>query len=58
MKVTDLQEAKQLLDQMRQDSQKFTSTGFQTLDDLMGGLINGGLTLIGSRPAIYQQREC
>ena len=52
MKVTDLQEAKQLLDQMRQDSQKFTSTGFQTLDDLMGGLIKGGLTLIGSRPAM------
>ena len=52
MKVTDLQEAKQFLDQMRQNSSKFTSTGFQSLDDLMGGLIKGGLTLIGSRPAM------
>lgn len=52
MNVTDLQEEKQLLDQMRQDSQKFTSTGFQSLDNLMGGLIKGGLTLIGSRPAM------
>lgn len=52
MNVTDLQEAKQLLDQMRQDSQKFTTTGFQSLDAMMGGLLKGGLTLIGSRPAM------
>ena len=52
MNATDLQEAKQLLDQMRQDSQKFTSTGVQTLDDLMGGLIKGGLTLLAYRPAM------
>jgi replicative DNA helicase len=52
MNVTDLEVTKQLLDQMWQDSSKFTSTGFQSLDALMGGLIKGGLTLIGSRPAM------
>jgi replicative DNA helicase len=52
MNVTDLEVEKQLLDQMRQDSSKLTSTGFQSLDALMGGLIKGGLTLIGSRPAM------
>ena len=52
MNVTDLEVTKQLLDQMRQDSSKLTSTGFQSLDALMGGLIKGGLTLIGSRPAM------
>lgn len=50
--ATDLQEIKQLLDQMRQNSLKFTSTGFKSLDNLAGGLIKGGLTLIGSRPAM------
>lgn len=52
MNVTDLEVTKQLLDQMQQDSSKLTSTGFQSLDALMGGLIKGGLTLIGSRPAM------
>lgn len=51
MNVTDLQEAKRLLEQMQQNPSRFTSSGFQSLDDLMGGLIKGGLTLIGSRPA-------
>lgn len=52
MNVTALEVAKQLLDQMRKDSSKLTSTGFQLLDALMEGLIKGGLTLIGSRPAM------
>ena len=48
MKVTDIQEAKQLLEKM----QKYMSTGYPSVDDLTGGLIRGGVTLLGGRPAM------
>ena len=45
-----LREARDLLLQMRQ--MRYTSSGYQTLDALTGGLIRGGVTLIASRPAM------
>ena len=45
-----LREARDLLLQMRQ--MRYTSSGYQTLDALTGGLIRGGVTLIASRPAV------
>jgi len=48
LKVTDIQEAKQLLEKM----QKYMSTGYPSIDALTGGLIRGGVTLLGGRPAM------
>ena len=50
LRETDLQKLKDLLSQMRQ--MQYTSSGYQTLDILTGGLIRGGVTLIASRPAV------
>ena len=45
---TDLQEAKALIEQ----NAGFTSSGYESLDILTGGLIRGGVTLIAARPAM------
>jgi replicative DNA helicase len=45
---TDLQEAKALIEQ----NAGFTSSGYESLDILTGGLIQGGVTLIAARPAM------
>ena len=47
-KKTDLQEAQRLLEWLR----SYTSSGYKDLDALSGGLVRGGVTLIGSRPAM------
>ena len=52
MKETDLQEAKSLLAQIKQNMYPQTSTGYASLDRLTGGLIRGGVTLIGGRVAM------
>lgn len=49
-KVIDLEEAKALLDQMRKNRR--ITTGFESMDNVMGGLIPGGVTLIAGRPAM------
>lgn len=49
-KVIGFEEAKALLDQMRKDRR--VTTGFEALDNVMGGLIPGGVTLIAGRPAM------
>ena len=49
-KVINYEEARDLLEQMRQD--KRVSSGYEAFDELTGGLIPGGVTLIGSRPAM------
>ncbi len=51
MKETDLQEAKSLLARIQQMYPQ-TSTGYASLDQLCGGLIRGGVTLIGGRVAM------
>ena len=50
-KVINYEEARDLLEQMQKSKGRLL-TGFRDLDALTGGLINGGLTVIGSRPAM------
>ena len=47
---TDLQEAKALIAQNQNAG--FTSSGYESLDILTGGLIRGGVSLIAARPAM------
>ncbi len=50
-KVINYEEARDLLEQMQKSKGRLL-TGFRDLDTLTGGLINGGLTVIGSRPGM------
>ena len=49
-KRIDLQEAKQLIEQMRHD--RGFPSGYSELDKLSGGLVRDGVTLIAARPAM------
>ena len=49
-KVIDYEEARAVLEEMRRN--KRVSSGYAAFDELTGGLIPGGVTLIGSRPAM------
>ena len=49
-KVINFAEARDLLVRMRLD--KRVTSGYEAFDELTGGLIPGGVTLIGSRPAM------
>ena len=49
-KVIDFEEAKQLLEQIRQD--RGYPSGYRDLDKLCGGLVKDGVTLIAGRPAM------
>ena len=49
-KVIDFEEAKQLLEQIRQD--RGYPSGYKALDNLSGGLVRNGITLIAGRPAM------
>ena len=53
MKITDLQEIKNRVEQMRQKLNfGGTTSGYKSVDELTGGLVRGGVTLIASRPAV------
>ena len=49
-KVIDFDEAKQLIEHMRQN--RGFPSGYKDWDDLSGGLIRDGVTLIAARPAM------
>ena len=49
-KIIDFEEAKQLIEQMRRD-RSFPS-GYKDWDNLCGGLVKDGVTLIAARPAM------
>lgn len=49
-KIIDFEEAKQILEQMRLD--RGHPSGYKDLDNLSGGLVRKGVTLIAGRPAM------
>ena len=49
-KVIDFDEAKQIIEQMRRD--RGYPCGYEDLDNLCGGLVRNGVTLIAARPAM------